>query len=365
MTIAVIGRGLIGSAAARHLSAAGKDVILIGPSEPADKRRHRGVFASHYDEGRITRKNALDPFWVEVSTASIARYRDIEAQSGIKFFSEVGALMAGPDAYMAKVDAAGGHGEALGADALRERFAYFAFPDGYRGRHEASGAGHISPRRLVSAQSEAARRNGARVLDAVVTGFKERPDHVQIVTQEDTLRVDQVLVAAGYLSDQMLGRSRHLDVYARTVALFEVSMDEAERLASMPSVVYSAPEDPYLLPPILYPDGKTYVKLGGDPEDVVLDGEAAIHDWFRSGGNADVRDRLEAMIRDLMPDLAIENITMDACVTSWTHDRKPNIERLSDRVSVCTGGNGAGAKCSDELGRRGAVLAAPTIGENA
>jgi len=59
MHIAVIGRGLIGSAAARHLAKAGHAVTLIGPDEPADRKAHRGVFASHYDEGRITR--ALDP----------------------------------------------------------------------------------------------------------------------------------------------------------------------------------------------------------------------------------------------------------------------------------------------------------------
>ena len=51
--LAVIGRGMIGAAAARHLSKMGHDVALIGPDEPADFSRHDGVFGSHYDEGRI------------------------------------------------------------------------------------------------------------------------------------------------------------------------------------------------------------------------------------------------------------------------------------------------------------------------
>ena len=54
----VIGKGMMGSAAARHLALSGARVALIGPDEPADKTSHTGVFASHYDEGRITR--ALD-----------------------------------------------------------------------------------------------------------------------------------------------------------------------------------------------------------------------------------------------------------------------------------------------------------------
>ena len=50
--IAVIGRGLIGSAAARHLAEAGHRVVLIGPDEPVDRRTSPGPFCSHPDEGR-------------------------------------------------------------------------------------------------------------------------------------------------------------------------------------------------------------------------------------------------------------------------------------------------------------------------
>ena len=50
----VIGRGMMGAAAARHLTLEGKRVALIGPEEPSDRLAHQGVFASHYDEARIT-----------------------------------------------------------------------------------------------------------------------------------------------------------------------------------------------------------------------------------------------------------------------------------------------------------------------
>ena len=51
----VIGKGLIGSAAGRYLSATGTKVALIGPHEPENWPAHQGVFASHYDQGRLTR----------------------------------------------------------------------------------------------------------------------------------------------------------------------------------------------------------------------------------------------------------------------------------------------------------------------
>ncbi len=362
MKVAVVGAGLMGSAAARHLAKAGTDVTLIGPAEPENKRTHQGNFGSHYDEGRITRHNALKPFWVEVSKASIARYGDIEAQSGISFFTEAGALMAGSDAWMGRVDAAalacGVESHALDAAALAQTFPFFSFSDGFCGAYERRMAGHVSPRRLVAAQQKAAEQHGAKRLGVEVS----RVTDGVVVTADGLLEFDRVLVAAGGWTDPILGRPPTLDVYARTVALFEISEAEAARLAKMPSLVWEAPEDPYLLPPIRYPDGKMYVKLGGDPEDVRLDGTHAIGDWFRSGGNAEVRDLLEEMICDLMPSLDILGVSMDACVTSWTHDRLPEIRRLSDRVAVCTGGNGAGAKCSDELGRRGAALVLEEIG---
>ncbi|HEX7921421.1 MAG TPA: FAD-dependent oxidoreductase, partial [Bradyrhizobium sp.] len=93
--LAVIGRGLIGAAAARHLSKMGHDVALIGPDEPADFSRHDGVFGSHYDEGRITRVYDPQPFWRQMNRAAIARYGEIAAESGVDFYREAGALHIG------------------------------------------------------------------------------------------------------------------------------------------------------------------------------------------------------------------------------------------------------------------------------
>lgn len=370
MTVAVLGRGLLGAAAARHLAKSGQDVLLIGPGEPEDKVAHRGVFGSHYDEGRITRRNALRSFWVEVADAAISRYAEIEAESGISFFTETGAMMAGGPAWMRRVEAACAglevNARALDAEGLAETFPFFRFPDTYTGVYEPKEAGHVSPRRLVAAQTEAARRHGARIVEQIVTGFKERPDHVQVVTERDTFRVDEVIVATGCMTDMVLGRpDPGLSVYARTVTFFEVSEAEANRLQTMPSLVYEAPQDPYLLPPIRYPDGKIYVKLGGDPSDDILRGEAEIGAWFRGGGSPVTRDLHVEMISDLMPGLEVQSVSMSSCVTSWTEDRLPEIARLSDRVTVCTGGNGAGAKCSDELGRRCAQLVLEQQGEAA
>ena len=93
----IIGRGMMGAAAARHLAAVTDGVALIGPDEPKDPASHEGVFASHYDEARITRTIDPDPVWALLAKRSIARYPQIAAESGVEFFHEAGCLMVGPE----------------------------------------------------------------------------------------------------------------------------------------------------------------------------------------------------------------------------------------------------------------------------
>ena len=94
--VAIIGAGLFGSAAARHLSEISDSVALIGPAEPADRRSHQGVFASHYDASRLIR--IIDPnlVWGTLAKRSIRRYRDIEQRSGIDFKRDIGYMMVTP-----------------------------------------------------------------------------------------------------------------------------------------------------------------------------------------------------------------------------------------------------------------------------
>ncbi|MEQ9041932.1 MAG: FAD-dependent oxidoreductase [Silicimonas sp.] len=363
MRVAVVGKGLIGSAAARHLAKAGADVTLIGPDEvPGDFADHKGSFASHYDEGRITRKNDRRPFFARASTAAIGRYPEIAAESGIQFFSEAGALLAGGPDYMAAI-AAARQGldigfEDLDADGIARTFPFLAVPDGFSGVYEPREAGHISPRRLVAAQTEAARRHGAKIVPEEAVKVAEG----RVTTASQTIDADQVIVAAGGWTDSLLGRDKRLEVYARTVAFHEIGPAEARRLGNMPSIVMESPDDIYILPPIAYADGKLWLKLGGDPEDVELHGKDAINDWFRSGGSAEIADYLTTRICEVIPALHFESRTHRPCVTTWSEDRIPEIRRLAPGLTIAAAGNGSGAKCSDELGRIAADIALEDTG---
>ncbi|MCA6124491.1 FAD-dependent oxidoreductase [Bradyrhizobium sp. WSM 1704] len=361
--LAVIGRGLIGSAAARHLSKMGHDVALIGPNEPADFSRHNGVFGSHYDEGRITRTFDPGPFWRQANRAAISRYGDITSESGVEFYREAGTLHVGSGesrdvTSVGKICAEEDiHAEAYQDAALAERFPYLGSAVGNLGYFEPRNAGYISPRRLVRAQTIAAERAGAKMIDEPALGIAESRSGVTVRTRSGTVEAERVLVAAGGHTQSLLGRSLGHTVYARTVALFRLGAAEVQRLAGMPSMRCIGPkgQNPYILPPIVYPDGHTWLKLGGDPVDIALDGDADIKDWFKSGGSTEVADRLQTQILERIRDLKFEERRIVPCMTTFGDTGLPSIGPLSERVAVATGCYGKSAKCSDELGRLGGM----------
>lgn len=362
----VVGKGLMGCAAARHLATSGATVALIGPNEPKDKTKHKGVFASHYDEGRITRAMDSSFDWSLLADRSIARYEEIAKVGNVDFFADCGALMAGPETgkgsdFMRKtldvMKRRSIKADIYRNEELRDRFPYFDFPDGTVGTYERNAAGYISPRRLVQAQTNAATAKGADTFDDFAVSIDERSDGADVRTSKGQAICGQkVLIAAGGFTNAhaLLPKPLALNIYARTIVFFELSTEEEASLAKMPSLVF-IPEDqscdPYLLPPIKYADGKTYLKIGGDPSDVELRSLPEMQDWFRSDGSSQVRDHLVKIIETLMPQLRYQSIHTGSCVTSFTPTGKPFIGHVSNAIAVLTGGNGAGAKCSDELGR--------------
>ena len=369
---AVVGRGLTGAAAARHLAEQVSGVVLIGPDEPADRATHRGVFGSHYDEGRITRTIDPDENWARFANRSIGRYRDIEMRSAIRFFSEKGCLVSGLTTggsrdYMVNVrDSAAKLGieiEPLDDAGLAEKFPYFSFPQGSDAVFESRGAGHVSPRNLVAAQTRLTERAGGTVLRKQVEAIHQRDGHAEIVLDGgDVVTAAKVLVAAGGFSNKrgLLPDPLDLDVYARTITFFEVDEAEAERLADMPSMIFK-PEDAalgvYMLPPIRYPDGKVYLKIGGDAVDIPLATEPDVRNWFKTAGNAETREHLIRSMGSLVPDLKISAIHTDSCVVSYTPTGYPAIGWTSaSSIAVMAGGCGAAAKSSDEIGRLGSEL---------
>jgi sarcosine oxidase len=363
----VIGRGMMGAAAAKYLARQADGVAVIGPDEPEDRKAHEGVFASHYDEGRITRTIDPDGDWALLANRSIARYGDIARESGVEFYTQAGCVGVAPveSDYLGNTQRAacllGAEIALLDEARLKKQFPYFAFPAGSAGIFEAKGAGHISPRKLVRAQSLLAEKAGATVIRDHVTSIREEGGAAVVTTAGGRVyRAEKALLAAGgfSISQNLLPQSVDMTVYGRTVALFEVAEEDAHRFAGMPSLILHAPGiDIYLLPPIRYPDGKLYLKIGGDPDDLVLDNDAQMRAWFRTEGRAPAREHLTGIVHRIVPELEARSVSSASCAVSYTKSRYPMIGyTASPHVAVLTGCMGTSAKSSDEIGRLGAAL---------
>jgi glycine/D-amino acid oxidase-like deaminating enzyme len=362
----VIGKGLMGAAAARYLSAISPRVVVIGPDEPLHRASHQGVFGSHYDEGRITRILDPDRIWALLAQRSIVRYRDIEAQSGIPFYHEVGHLMVGPephsaDDFVARVQHVAAELNVeyttYTAAALAERFPYLAFEPGSVGMYQPHTAGHVSPRAQVQAQTTVAQKQGAAIITETVEALHQTASAVEVRTDAGkTYRGAKVLVATGGFSNAkpLLPQPLEVAVYARTIVLMELDAAEVARLQGMPSIIYRPREAQgrcYILPPIRYPDGKYYVKIGGHPNDPTLHSLAALQDWFRNPGDAAAGHALATRLRAVVPGLRPVSVHTEPCVTTHTPSEHPYAEKLaSGRVGILVGGNGSAAKSAVKSG---------------
>lgn len=367
----VIGRGMMGAAAARHLSSMADDIALIGPREPEERKAHHGVFASHYDEARITRTFDGNLAWGTFAARALSHYREIEAKSGISFFSEVGCLFAGPplkdeqDFLLRALTVSGTLGsdiEIVAPADLGRRFPYLSVGPDFSGYFERRRAGHINPRALVRAQAKLAEQGGVSLIEATVTSVRDAGSHVEVTAGDRNYSAERVLVAAGAFSNfhALLPRPVDLRVMARTVVFYEIGEREMTVFGDMPSTIVLGDREEdhiYILPPVRYPDGKTYLKLGGDTEALSFSRLEDAGAWFRSDGSAAERDHLSRIALQLMPELAGCPVTSAPCAANFTPTGYPYVGfTQSPRIAVLTGGNFVAAKSSDELGRLGAVL---------
>lgn len=361
----VVGRGLTGAAAARHLTTQGYGVALVGPGEPDNWQTHQGVFASHYDEGRITR--IIDPNldWARFAQRSIHRYRPLEQQTGLSFYGEVGHLAVGEPAgesgqYLQRLHqvaiALQVPVEWLDRAALAQRFPYWRFPDRAVGLWQGQQAGYVSPRGQVAAQTRAVALNGGVIVDDLAVAVRSEGQRVRVETSSTSLTARGAIVATGGFTRAcgLLPEALPFWVQGHTVLLAEVAPADLPRLAAMPSLIFK-PEDrthhAYLLPPIAYPDGRWYIKIGGSNIPPIAADLSTLQRWFKGTGETAVAHHLQTQLGQLLPDWTPVRCQAIPCVSTHTASGYPLITPLEDSsIVTLVGCNGYAGKSADELG---------------
>ncbi len=371
--VAVVGLGLIGSGALRHLAATGADVVGVGPGEPPELASHGGAFASHYDSGRITRR--LDPRWewAVLAERSIAGYAALEAASGIAFHHPVGAILAehDDDRISATLTHAAGMGVpvtvvAPGAPAPLGDL--LAFPSGAVLLCEPNPAGHIDPRRMLAANLAVARAQGATIIAEEVTGLEQTDGGWRLgTTAGRRIVARQVLVAAGPHADELVagvagpGAVPQLAVRGETIVLATLDDAEHHRLGAMPSVLaridHPTYDDLYVVPPTRYPDGTVRLKLGATrstyrqlptPEDKRA--------WMRGDEHRAELPELRGLLEELVPRLRAASWETKPCLITETPSDLPYVDHLAPGLVLAAGGNGYAAKSANAIGALAAEL---------
>ena len=368
--VAVVGLGLIGSGALRYLAGEGVDCVGVGPTEPAVWSDHTGVFASHYDSGRITRH--LDPVreWAVLAARAIAGYADLEARSGIAFHRPVGVVLSEIDAGRAASIAAVADdlGIATTTYAPADASAFdprLSFPPGSTLFAEPGPAGHVDPRRMLHANLAVATNDGAIVVEDAATALRHDGD-VWVVTTGSgaTVRSHRVVVATGAHSDELAGLDGcpSFAVRGETIVMALLGPAERARLAGLPSVLarldHPDYEDLYVVPPTDYPDGSVRLKLGATlRRRRRLDDGTARRAWMRGDGHLDELEPLRALLVELVPGLDAESWESKPCLITETASGLPVVDHLAPGLVLAAGGNGYAAKSANAIGALAARLA--------
>ena len=361
--VVVVGAGMMGSAAAKYLAAEGMRTLLIGPSEGDET----GVHGSHHDEARITRISGPDMTWSHLAAASIERYAQIEQASGIQFHKTCGHLRCDlPERYAhSRISAVRSVVQETSAPArefdhghVLERFPYLQFAPGSLFHYETVPAGIINPRLLVQAQQSIGKQHGLILQRGVVTAIRRSSRQFVLTTTTGIAKTERVLVATGSYTALMdlLPKKPVFTVRPETVLLVRIDEKRTRDWSDMPGIIWNFdhhPEVPYayVLPPVRYPDGFSYVKIGADNDkDVDASSVAAFDAYMKGEGSQHTARLLYGLVQELLPGLQSAPWKSKPCMLTYTGHGYPYIDMLQDGWFIAAGGCGQSAKSSDQIG---------------
>jgi sarcosine oxidase len=195
---AVIGLGVMGSAAVAALSRRGRRVIGIDRFAPGHDR------GSSHGATRVIRLGYFEhPSYVPLVRAAYPLWRELEARSGAPLLTITGIVemgAPGSELVAGTLQSARQHGlpyEVLDAPGVMRRFPVFRLPDHFIGVFQPDG-GVLRTEPAVAAFQAVARQAGADLcMEERVLGVAPDGDGVQVTTERGEIRAGCAIVAAG------------------------------------------------------------------------------------------------------------------------------------------------------------------------
>lgn len=358
-TIAVIGAGLAGAAAAYRLALRGHAVLVLERDVPASDT------GSSHGSARIFRYAYPDSFYTRLVQEAYVGWEELQNAAGKRLITPTGAVDFGqhrdPSGLATVLAEAGVAHELLSEDEARVRWPGIDV-NGPALWHD--GAGVIDAHESVHAMLDLAVAAGARVLTGVeVTGVdRDGSGYVVRSRAGERFEADQVVVAAGgWLPELLSGLELPSGTLARFPRLevrkeFALHFPYRSAAEAWPTFIYKGPDiDVYGLPggrDAGY-SGQKVAQFNGGP---VIDS---------SRGNDGVidpaaHDRLVSWVLEHLPGLKPHPYAATTCVFTNTPDEDFVMDRI-EGITVLSPCSGHGAKFAPLIGE----LAARLVGDGA
>ena len=216
----VIGAGLAGSAAARALARAGREVLLLERFELG--HRH----GSSHGTSRIFRFSYDDPAFVQDAMESLKLWHELEDEVGEPLIVTTGGLDHGDiDAHLQALRTCGAATEVMDGAAASKRWPAYSFPSGSRVLFQPD-AGYSRADHCLRAFVTSATSHGAELrTNRPVRALHGDGERAIVETDDDTISARVAVVTAGGWVNELvgsIGEPLPVEVTRQTVAYFEM-----------------------------------------------------------------------------------------------------------------------------------------------
>lgn len=352
--IAVIGLGVMGSAAAHALANRGARVVAFDQLSPPH------TMGSSHGHTRIIREAYYEhPLYVPLVRRAFELWSELQRDAKQDLFAQTGGLMVGPERgplFSGALASARAHDVAhdvLDPSALTSRFPAYHPRSDWLGLLEHR-AGLLFPERCISALQAGARKLGAALHpDEVVTSWREGK-RLSIATTKGSYEADRLIVAAGPWLPGLsvaLGVKMPLEVERQLSHWFEPEEPGAQQ--------YDAARCPVALWEM--PDGDVFATIPNEGHGVKCGMHHAgaattperVNRYVSQGENAVARELLETV----MPGAGGRLLDARVCLYTNTPDRHFIIDWATpDRVLILSPCSGHGFKFASAIGEIAAQL---------
>ncbi len=242
--VVVLGLGGVGSSAAYHLAKSGLRTLGIDRNPPVHP------FGSSHGQSRAIRQAYFeDPAYVPMLRRAYDLWDELEQESGRKLFHRTSIVQIGPAngvVVPGVLRSAAEHGLAVEEIAMPEASKRFPVMHGdvdWRAVIETN-AGFLLVEECVRTHLELAAKHGAELQHCkTVNTWKSVGNSIEIQTDDQTIRTDRLVIAAGAWSNQLLSE---LGIQFKLLRKYQYWFPTSDRRYSIdegfPCFFYETPE---------------------------------------------------------------------------------------------------------------------------